>query len=58
MERFPFVPEELLEALEDRFVDQVPRQADSVLALGRAQGQQMVLDYLRQQRKRQNIMEH
>lgn len=55
MKNFPYVPEELLRALEQIFPDKAPRDPNTTpTQLGVLMGQQKVLDRLRQAHKKQN----
>lgn len=58
MKKFPVVPDELLEALEEAFPDRAPREAvKTECELGIMIGQQRVMDHIRRKHSRQNILE-
>lgn len=52
--KFPNIPEDLLRALEESFPDKIPRTDITPLGLGRLQGEQRVIDFLRTIFERQN----
>ncbi|WP_422049721.1 hypothetical protein [Shimia sp.] len=58
MPKFPVVPDELLAALEEAFPDKAPRDINTTpVQMGVAIGQQGVLDLLRRNNAKQNILE-
>lgn len=58
MRKFPFIPDDLMKALEEHFPDKAPRAAtDSVCELGIMIGQQQVMDFIRRMHDRQNPLE-
>ncbi len=58
MKKFPIVSDELLKALEAAFPDKAPRDVSiSPTAVGVSIGQQNVLDLLRRNHSKQNILE-
>lgn len=58
MKKFPVVSDELLKALEEAFPDKAPRDTDiSLVEVGVSIGQQKVLDLLRHNHSKQNILE-
>lgn len=58
MKKFPFVPDELLTALEEAFPDKALRDTETTLVdVGASIGQQRVLDLLRRNHAKQNILE-
>lgn len=59
-DKFPGIPEDLLLALEKKFPDRIPRNIDlSPQEIGRLQGEQRVIDFLRVtfERQNENILE-